>query len=107
MSSITSADFTSTMTKNETIFKLAPKSRRRVIENIILTLIMFLPLSVNVNNNKKRQINQMSFQSRSDNYVLFDDAKPGDIVMATVYNIKNPAYVEEDNIHKNYLVFGW
>ena len=38
--------------------------------------------------------------------MLFDDAKPDDIVMATAFKIKYPAYVEDKIIHKNYLVFG-
>ena len=43
---------------------------------------------------------------RTENCELFDDAKPGNLMMATAYNIKYCVYVDDGTIRKNYLVFG-
>ena len=71
---------------------------------MVVTFLIFLPPLYQRQQETKNNY-RISFQSRSDNYVLFDDAKPGDIVMATAYNMKHPVYVEEECVHKNYLIF--
>ena len=103
-----SAKFTLMTTRNDTIIRVSPelKKKKKRKDNCNIDNQSFSSLSTLVKYKKQRINCRISFQSRTEIYVLFDDAKTGNIVMAAAYNIKHPTYVEEGSIHNNYLVFG-
>ena len=88
------------------LFKLAPNLRRMIRITIIVILTISLPPLYNqIQNTKTTNRLSIFFQLRLENYVLFDDAKPGDVAIATSFKVKYPTYVEDKIIHKNYPVF--
>ena len=46
-----------------------------------------------------------SYRSRQLNYVSFDCAQPGDLVMGMANQIRNSAYMEEQKISARFMVF--
>ena len=102
---IPSTESISMMTKKATIFEVSPKVKKKnqIIDHC--SIINHPPSSSKPEWNK--WINYwISFTSRTDNYVLFNDTKPGDIVIATPYNIKHHSYVKERYVNNNYLISG-
>ena len=96
-----------TKTKIMHLIQVSPDSKNKDTNNDNCNIDDQSPTSLPPNSKyKKQQIDyRISFQLRSENYVQFDDAKPGDVIMATAFKIKHPTYVKDKIIRKNYLVF--
>ena len=50
---------------------------------------------------------EMTKKSTIDNHLFFDDAKPGNIIMDTTYDISHPSYLEEDMISEINVSSSW
>ena len=104
---MTSTEIMTTKTKNVHLIQVSPDSKKNDRNNDNCNIGDKSPTSLQPNSKytKQRIDYRISFQSRLENYVQFDDKKPGNVVIATSFKIKHPTYVEDKIIHKSYLVF--
>ena len=92
-------NFPSSLAMNATKTMVDSELKNNILEGN-LNIKHNAPLLLTLEPRKQQRFNyQILFTSRGKNYVLYNAAKPGDIVMSTAYDIKHPAYVEEHSVN--------
>ena len=88
------ANSPSLMTTKDTIITVDSEIKIKRPDELII--IDHTPtLSLNSKSREKKRPNyQISFKSRKTSWFLYNDAKLGDVLMATAYNIKHYDYVK-------------